>query len=106
MPIDQSQSVRSAPSNERRGVVLPFVALSMVAMMALLVLVIDSGALQRRKRMAQAAADAGALAAANEVFRNRPALEIAPSALRETARNGFTDGTNCVGVTVTYPTTS
>src|SRR5205085_5640416 len=94
------------PGAKRRGAILPFFAVCMIAMLALLMLVIDSGALQRRRRMAQAAADAGALAAANEIFRNRPATEIEPSAKRETARNGFTDGANSVVVTVAYPTTS
>jgi hypothetical protein len=39
------------------------------------------------------------------VFRNRPAGEVEPAVLRETARNGFANGGD-VTVTVTYPTTS
>jgi hypothetical protein len=89
----------------RRGAVLVLVAVSMVALMGLLVLVIDGGTLQRQKRIAQAAADAGARAGADEIFRNRPASEVAPAVLRETSRNGFTNGTDAT-VTVTYPTTS
>jgi len=91
--------------HNRRGAILLFVAVSLIAFMSLLVLVIDSGALQRQKRMAQAAADAGARAGANEIFRDRPASEVEPAVMRETARNGFAHGGD-VTVTVTYPTTS
>jgi hypothetical protein len=89
----------------RRGAILPLVGVALTALMSLMVLVIDIGALQRQKRMAQAAADAGARAGANELYRQRPAAEIEPAVKRETARNGFTDGGE-VTVTVTYPTTS
>ncbi len=91
--------------SNRRGAILILVAVALVAVVGLLVLVIDHGDIQHRKRMAQAAADAGARAGANEVFRNRPAGEIEPAVLKETARNGFTHGVDAT-VTVTYPTTS
>jgi hypothetical protein len=86
---------------------LLLMAVSLVAFMAILVLAIDSGALQRQRRMAQAAADAGALAGAIEVFRNRTdAATVEASARKETERNGFADGTGGVSVSVIYPTTS
>src|SRR5687767_11153823 len=92
-------------SSNRRGAILVLVAAALVAVFGVLVLVIDHGNIQYRKRMAQAAADAGARAGANEVYRNRPAGEIEPAVLRETSRNGFTHGVNAT-VTVVYPTTS
>jgi hypothetical protein len=91
--------------NNRRGAVLPFVAASMIAFLSLLALVLDNGSLQRQRRMAQAAADAGARAGADEIFRNRPAGEIEPAAKRETERNLFTHGIDAT-VTVNYPTSS
>src|SRR5688500_12198161 len=92
-------------SSNRRGAILVLVAAALVAVVGLLVLVVDHGDIQYRKRMAQAAADAGARAGANELYRNRPAGDIEPAVLRETARNGFTHGVNAT-VTVVYPTTS
>lgn len=89
----------------RRGAILLLFAISLFAFMGLLVLVIDHGDIQRQKRMAQAAADAGARAGANEMFRNRPDTEIEPAAVRETARNGFTNGVDAI-VTVISRTTS
>jgi len=106
--FEKLQAASAIDSNEgrrRRGAVLVLVAVSMVALMGLLVLVIDGGALQRQKRIAQAAADAGARAGADEIFRNRPSSDVQPAVLRETSRNGFTDGSDAT-VAVTYPTTS
>jgi len=92
-------------SSSRRGAILLLVAIAVVVVAGLLVLVIDHGDIQQRKRMAQAAADAGARAGANEVFRNRPSGEVDAAVLRATSRNGFTNGVDAT-VTVTYPTTS
>jgi len=89
----------------RRGAILLLAAIALVAVVGLLVLVIDHGNLQQRKRMAQSAADAGARAGADEIYRNRPAGDIEPAVLRETSRNGFTHGTDAT-VRVIYPTTS
>src|SRR6266487_1359049 len=82
----------------RRGAILVIVALFMISFMGLLVLVVDVGSLQRQKRMAQTAADAGARAGADEIFRNRSADEVGTAVRTETERNGFKDGD---GVTVT-----
>jgi putative Flp pilus-assembly TadE/G-like protein len=89
----------------KRGAILPLLAVSMVGLIGLLVLAIDGGTLQQQKRVAQTAADAGALAAAIELLRNRPD-SIIPSAKSETSRNGFTDRVDGDTVTVTYPATS
>jgi hypothetical protein len=92
-------------STMRRGAIVPMAAIFLLVLMGLLAMVIDNGSFQRQRRMAQAAADAGARAGANEIFRSRSSVEIQAAAVRETARNGFVDGTNST-VTVTYPTTS
>jgi len=86
----------------RRGAILPLLALMMVGLIGLLVLSIDGGSLQRQKRIGQTAADAGALAGAIELLRNRSDSVVA-SAKSETSRNGFTDLVQGDTVRVTYP---
>jgi hypothetical protein len=88
----------------RRGAILVLVSVSMVALIGLLVLSIDGGGLQHQKRIVQTAADAGALAAAIELLRNR-SDSIVASAKSETSRNGFTDLVGGDTVSVTYPAT-
>jgi Flp pilus assembly protein TadG len=85
------------------GAVLPFVAILLVAFLTLLALAIDGGVLQRERRFAQNAADAGALAGAAEILRSRGDSEIFASAQSEATRNGFTNGSNGVLVTATHP---
>lgn len=82
------------------------VAVSMVALMSLMVLALDGGSLQREKRLSQTAADAGALAGAIEISRNRAFSDtITASVKAETKRNGFENGVNAVTVTTTWPAT-
>jgi hypothetical protein len=71
----------------------------------ILVLVIDGGSIQRQKRMAQTAADAGALAGAVEIMRHR-IDSVEASARSETKRNGFQHGVGGDVITVTYPGTT
>ena len=52
----------------------------------------------------QTAADAGALAGADELFRGQPESVATPSVDAATAQNGFTNDVNGAVVTVTYPT--
>src|SRR5437762_721343 len=92
------------PDN-RRGAMLVFVAVTMVACMSLMALALDGGAIQRQRRLTQKAADAAATAAAIEIFRNR-LDSVQASALSGAKRNGFEDGVNGVTITVTYPTTT
>jgi hypothetical protein len=81
---------------------LPLVALSMVGLMGMLVLTLDAGFLHRQRRMAQTAADAGAQAGAIEIFREYRDSAVT-AALTETSRNGFTNGSDNVVVTVNNP---
>lgn len=91
---------------ERRGAIMVLVAVSTVALMSLLVLALDGGALQREKRLSQAAADAGALAGAIEISRSRAFSDtISASVKAETKRNGFENAVNGVTVTTTWPAT-
>jgi len=96
---------RHAFPSDRRGAVLVLVAVSTVMLIGILVLAIDAGNLQRQKRMAQTAADAGALAGAIEIFRNR-IDSVEESAQSETKRNGFEHLVGGDVVTVTYPATT
>jgi hypothetical protein len=84
---------------------LVFISVSMIAFMGLMALSLDGGAIQRQRRLTQKAADAAAIAAAVEIYRNRRDSIVA-SAQSEARRNGFIDGTNGVTVGVTNPTTS
>jgi hypothetical protein len=81
------------------------VALSLVVLLAFMGLAIDVGALYHVKRIMQTAADAGALAGANEILRGNT-LGINSSAQGGTKTNGFTDGVNGVTVTVNNPPAS
>lgn len=99
-PDRNEMSSEAKRLNNRRGAVLALVAVSMLAIMGILVLGIDGGTLQRQRRMAQTAADAGALGGAVEKFRARPGF-VTATALNESARNGFANGANGVTVTVT-----
>jgi hypothetical protein len=88
----------------RRGALIVLVSVSLIVLMGILVLAIDGGGLQQQRRIAQTAADAGALAGAWEILRNNTGA-VQASALNETKRNGFENSVNGVSVTVTYPAT-
>jgi hypothetical protein len=102
----RNRLLRSASTKrERRGAIMVFMAVSMVALLAMLVVALDVGSMQRHKRMLQAAADAGALAGAVEIFRGRPdSAEFA--AASEVSRNGYTNGIGGTTVSAASPTTS
>ena len=90
-------------SDSRRGALLPLMAVTLVGMMALIALAIDGGEVQRQRRLAQNAADAGALAGAQEILRTHSqtvAFAAADSAAR---RNGFITGVNGARVIVSQP---
>jgi uncharacterized membrane protein len=92
-------------SSKKTGAVLPMVAITMIAFMGALAIAIDGGSIQRQRRLAQNAADAGALAGAWEIYRNHNTdSAVFANALQETARNGFTNGVDGVVVTVSRPT--
>jgi len=91
-------------NRNQRGAVLALVAVCMVGLMALMALAIDSGLIQRQRRIVQLAADAAAKAASIEIYRDRTDSIVA-SAVSEATRNGFTNGVNGHVVIVTWPST-
>ena len=91
-------------NSNRRGAVLLLIAISMIALMGIMVMALDGGLLQRQRRIAQLAADAAAKAAAIEIYRDRTDSVVA-SAVSEATRNGFTNGVGGRVVIVTYPST-
>jgi hypothetical protein len=87
------------------GQALVFAAVGLVVLMGFAGLGIDMGMLRYQKRLQQTAADAGALAGANNLA--FPASGgVTTGARGATAGNGFTDGTNNVTVTVNNPPAS
>ncbi len=84
--------------SDRRGAILPLVAMSIVGLMGLMALAVEAGSLHRERRTAQTAADAGATSGAYEIYRLQVHDSVTSAVYSETARNGFTDGAN--GVTV------
>ena len=93
-------SRRRQPSitRERRGAMLVFIAISMVTLLGFLAMTLDVGAGNRQRRIAQTAADAGAIGGGTEIFRTQYDSVIT-SATNEAIRNGFLVGE----ITVNYP---
>jgi putative Flp pilus-assembly TadE/G-like protein len=76
-------------SIQRRGAMLVFVAIAMVALMGMLTLTLDVGAGNRQRRIAQTAADAGALAGGTQILRGLPG-NVITAADSVIVLNGFT----------------
>jgi Putative Flp pilus-assembly TadE/G-like len=97
-------------TKKRRATVAPLVAVSLVAMIGVVAIAVDGGLLLDNHRRVWAAADASALAAADDLFRNYlvnkgadPAGTAKASALSTAAANGYSnDGVTSV-VTVNIP---
>lgn len=85
-------------ARERRGAMLVFIAISMVTLLGFLAMTLDVGAGNRQRRIAQTAADAGAIGGGTEIFRTQYDSVVA-SATNEAIRNGFIAGE----ITVNYP---
>src|SRR5215213_10297350 len=96
---------RRVSAGNRRGAIVVLAAVSTLLLVSILALALDAGSLQQQRRMAQTAADAGALAGAIEIWRNR-IDSVEESAASETKRNGFEHSVNGNVVTVTYPATN
>jgi Flp pilus assembly protein TadG len=61
---------KSSRTRSRRGVVAPLVALCLIPVLSLVAIALDGGALLDQRRSCQAAADAAALAAAEDLYWN------------------------------------
>lgn len=87
----------------RRGAMLVFVAVSMVGLLGVVALAVDVGVGNRQRRIAQTAADAGALGGGMQIYRQSPdSASIVAAAFDAANRNGFPGGE----VTVVYPPAS
>ena len=94
-------------TRERRGAMLVFVAVAMVTLLGFLAMTLDIGAGNRQRRIAQTAADAGALGGGTEIYRRMSGTPLSDdsvfaSAINEAVRNGFPSD----DVTVNYPPAS
>ncbi len=101
IPSDPRLSKRLGTRRSQRGFIGVFGALTLLAMMLFAGLVIDVGYLQWQKRQAQAAADAAAVGAVQELRAGGGSVVTAARA--DAALNGFTDSTNNTTVTVNRP---
>lgn len=107
------QAVRSA--TPRRGTVIVFFAVSLVALLGFVAIVVDGGILLDQRRNAYATADAAAMAAACELYQGYPNYvkgQSLPTSIATTAAldvasaNGFNNDTTNNEVTVHIPPTT
>jgi Flp pilus assembly protein TadG len=85
-------------TSHERGQILVLFALSLVAIVAMVGLVLDGGSAFAQRREQQNAADIAALAATNDLIVNQGSANWQATAQSMTAANGFANGVN--GVTV------
>ncbi len=88
----------------QKGSILMLGAVTLLAVTAFAGLALDASYMYFHKRTMQTAADAGAYGAALELLRGGTGIVSAAKA--DTARNGFTDGSDDVTVSVNHPPTS
>jgi Flp pilus assembly protein TadG len=90
----------------KRGIVIPMMAATVVVLCGATGLALDAGRLFLQQRRLQAAADAGALSGAHEMWRGRTdmATQIRPEVVRGTQLNGFDEANSTI--TVNRPPTS
>jgi hypothetical protein len=91
---------------EESGQALILTATSLLVLMGFLALATDVGILFHDRREMQTAADGAAAAAALEMFDGGSSSNIILAAHNAATKNGFTDGSNGVTVTVHNPPTS
>src|SRR5688572_13475709 len=95
-------AIRSHRRPPRRGAIVVLVACCLAVILAFVAIAIDGGGLLEQRRQSQATADAAALAAAEDLFRNFPqnkGLDVQGTAVSRAlaiaAQNGFSnDGTD------------
>jgi hypothetical protein len=103
----------NSKAKNRRGAVAPLVAICLTAVMMIVAICLDGGTLLDKRRSCQAAADAAALAAAEDLFANWDSYKgtdtggtAAKAALANAAANGFSNDGVTSTVTVNIPPTS
>jgi hypothetical protein len=85
------------------GQTLVLTALCMTAMLGFLALAVDVGVLFRSKRCMQTAADAAAIAAAQDYMWNISTTSAQSAGQNAASTNGYTNNTNNVTVTINVP---
>lgn len=105
--------LRARGMKPRKGNVVIFLAVSIVAIMSTLAISLDGGAITSERRHAQATADAAAMAAACQLYYDYwtyngmdPAGTAKASALAAAAKNGYANDGTTTAVTVNIPPTS
>jgi hypothetical protein len=100
----------TSPGAKRRGTVAVIVAICLTVLMSVVAFSLDGGLMLEDRRRVQAAADAAALAAANDLFINYPSYagvdtkgSAAKAAQTLAAANGFKDGDGDDTVVVNIP---
>jgi len=88
---------------KEEGQTLVLTALCMTAMLGFMALAIDVGVLFRSKRQMQTAADAAAIAAAQNYMWNASSTLARSAGQSASASNGFTNNTNNATVTINTP---
>lgn len=87
-------------SPRQRGQILVLFALSLVAIIAAVGLVLDGGSAFAQRRSEQNAADVAALAAANDLIVNQGSADWQATARSIASKNGYVDGVNGASVEV------
>ena len=101
---------RSRRNPPRRGVVVVFVAISLIAVVGFVAVAVDGGVLLTQRRNVQNAADSAAMAAACVLYQKYPTYSgsdsdgsAAQAALDQASANGFTNDKTNSTVTVNIP---
>src|SRR5438876_713686 len=94
---------------KRRGIITVLIAVCLVSSLGVVAIALDGGLLLDNKRCVQAAADAAALAAAEDLYANwstNKGLDVSgtalASALATASANGYTNDQSTSVVTVTF----
>ncbi|MPY26932.1 hypothetical protein FM037_25135 [Shewanella psychropiezotolerans] len=93
----------SSLGRKMKGIIAPLAVVSLLALIAMAGLALDSGKVYSDYRRAQTAADAAALAGAFEKFYGRDHLTIVTAANAEAIVNGFTQGNQGINVEINHP---
>jgi Flp pilus assembly protein TadG len=94
--------ISGRPRTRERGSILIFAALVMMVLFGFMGLSLDVSYLYFHRRRMQTAADAAAIAAAQELLRGN-ASAVTASAQNDSALNGFTNGSDRITVAVSRP---